>query len=75
VALCAHALHGHAGRWLINEKGAINSAGRLHDAPHDFAARARGLLGRVGTSPTELSAALDAAASLVEETRDACRSA
>jgi hypothetical protein len=72
VGLCAHALHGHAGRWLINEKGAIDSAGRLPNAPQDFAVRAHGLLGQLGTSPEELSAALDAASSLVEETRDAC---
>ena len=29
LLLCAHALHGRAGRWLINEKGAITSAARL----------------------------------------------
>lgn len=29
IEVCAHALHGHAGHWLINEKGAVASAGRL----------------------------------------------
>jgi hypothetical protein len=33
VEICAHALHGHAGRWLISEKGAIDSAGQLAEAP------------------------------------------
>ncbi|MHB1475698.1 MAG: nucleotidyltransferase family protein, partial [Dermatophilaceae bacterium] len=33
VEVCAHALHGHAGHWLINEKGAVASAGRLPEAP------------------------------------------
>jgi hypothetical protein len=33
VELCAHALHGSARRWLINEKGAVAAAGRLTNAP------------------------------------------
>ncbi len=36
VGLCAHALHGRAGRWLINEKGAVAAAGAARR-------RARGL--------------------------------
>ncbi len=40
VGVLAHALHGAARRWLINEKGAVASAGRLACAPPDFAARA-----------------------------------
>ena len=30
MLLCAHALHAHDRRWLVNEKGAIASAGRYH---------------------------------------------
>src|ERR687885_1153891 len=53
VGLCAHALHGRAGRWLINEKGAVAGAGRLHVAPAGFADHAQGVLARLGTSPEE----------------------
>jgi|SRR5450759_360460 predicted nucleotidyltransferase len=73
VGLCAHALHGYAGRWLINEKGAVASAGRVDVAPADFAARAHGVLAHVGSSPAELAAALEAAAELVRETAAACQ--
>jgi hypothetical protein len=73
VVLCAHALHGHAGQWLINEKGAVDGAGRLLNAPRDFAVRARRLLGRRGTSANKLRAALDASSVLVDETIAACK--
>src|SRR6476620_880324 len=33
LLLCAHALHGRAGQWLINEKGAVAATGRLGVAP------------------------------------------
>ena len=72
VGLCAHALHGRAGRWLINEKGAIAAAGRLEIAPEGFTAQAHAVLATLGTSPEELTAALDAAATLLAETRAAC---
>lgn len=39
VLLCAHALHGQAGGWLVNEKGAAASAGRLDEAPDRFTER------------------------------------
>lgn len=73
IGLCAHALHGHAGRWLINEKGAVASAARLPERPAEFGERAHSVLGRLGTGPTQLHAALDAAADLVQETANACR--
>jgi hypothetical protein len=73
ICLCAHALHGHAGRWLINEKGAVASAARLPDGPADFGERAHGVLGRLGTSPAQLHTALDAVADLVQDTANACR--
>jgi predicted nucleotidyltransferase len=72
VGVCAHALHAHAGRWLINEKGAVTAAGALPGAPARFAVRAHGLLGAIGNAPAELEATLDAAAGLVEEVRAAC---
>jgi hypothetical protein len=73
VGLCVHALHGRAGRWLVNEKGSVASAGRLAVAPERFAQRAAALLGRLGTSPAELAAAVDGAGALVDATTTACR--
>lgn len=65
VELCAHALHGRAGRWLVNEKGAVASAGRLPGAPADFATRAHGILAQLGCEPDQLTSAVDAAAALL----------
>lgn len=73
VLLCVHALHGRSGRWLINEKGAVAAAGRLTISPPGFADRARAVLGRLGTTPAELAATIDAAADLVRDTRTAVR--
>ncbi len=72
VGLCAHALHGRAGRWLVNEKGAVEAAGRLEVAPAGFTRQAHGLLAAPGTSPAALAGVLDAAADLVTRTRAAC---
>ena len=57
LLLCAHALHGRAGRWLINEKGAVTGAGRLPNSPTGFAERAHGILGALGTDAGRLAAA------------------
>jgi hypothetical protein len=72
LLLCAHALHGRAGHWLISEKGAIAGAGRLTVAPPDFAARCHAVLGALGSRPQELTAAIDAAELIVEDVRVAC---
>lgn len=72
VELCAHALDGHVGRWLINEKGAIASAGELPNAPPGFAARAHDVVAHLGDEPDSLEAALAAAADLVRATAAAC---
>ncbi|GGQ40922.1 DNA polymerase subunit beta [Couchioplanes azureus] len=72
VGVCAHALHGAAGRWLINEKGAVAAAAALPGAPERFAGRVDELFAGVDGDPVHLSAALDAAADLVLETADAC---
>jgi hypothetical protein len=63
AGVCAHALHGAAGRWLINEKGAVASAAALPGAPERFRERVDGIF-------RELS--IDAAADLVLDTADAC---
>ena len=73
VEVCALALNGHAGHWLINEKGAVASAGRLPEAPASFAGRAHNVLAHLGTTPGELSSAIASAADLVADTNNACK--
>ena len=72
VGVCAHALHGAAGRWLINEKGAVAAAAALPGAPADFADRAARAFAAVDGDPLRLLAAVDIAADLVLDTTDAC---
>jgi hypothetical protein len=72
IELCAYALHGRAGRWLINDKGAVASAGRLPQAPADFVDRANDVLAPLGTKSEELAAAITRAARLFADVRDAC---
>lgn len=77
VALClarafgvlAQCIHAHARTWCLNEKGAVAAAASLPAAPAAFADRVAAILGRLGSTPAELTAALDAAAVLVAETR------
>ena len=67
VSLCAHAVHARAGRWVINEKGLVDAAGQLPESPPDFASRAHTILGRLGTHPTSLEAAIRATRTLVSD--------
>lgn len=71
IMLCAHALHGRAGGWLINEKGAVSSTGQLTLSPPDFAGSARTIMSRVGTTRLELVNTIDVATTLVAATRAA----
>lgn len=71
VGVACQALHGHAGQWLINEKGMVASAGRLPLAPQDFAARAQRLLGHVGESMQQIEQTVADAATLVRQVRTA----
>ncbi|HEU4426291.1 MAG TPA: nucleotidyltransferase domain-containing protein [Pilimelia sp.] len=71
VGVLAHALHGHARRWLVGEKGMLAASSALANAPAQFATRAGALLGAAGLGPAELEATLAAAADLVAETREA----
>jgi len=73
AGLCAHALHAHAGAWLINEKGAVDAAAALSGAPSDFAEAAHGVLASLGRSEIDLRAALHNAGRLVEATAATCR--
>ncbi|MDF2711060.1 MAG: hypothetical protein K0R62_6712 [Nonomuraea muscovyensis] len=67
VGVACQALHGHAGRWLINEKGMVASAGRLPGAPEGFAARAQVVLGGIGASEREIGEVAGQAATLMRE--------
>jgi predicted nucleotidyltransferase len=71
VMITAHALHGDAGSWVVNEKGLIASAGRLPRAPERFAARAHGALGRLGVTQQSLAASVAEARALVDDIRAA----
>ncbi|NDZ83007.1 DUF4037 domain-containing protein [Streptomyces sp. SID10853] len=70
VGLLVHAVHAQAGRWIVNEKGAVEAAGWLPTAPADFSARAHALFGTVGATPGELTAAIDAADRLAADVLD-----
>ncbi|GIM95740.1 nucleotidyltransferase domain-containing protein [Paractinoplanes toevensis] len=72
VGVCAHALHGAAGRWLINEKGAVAAAAALPGAPERFRQRVDAAFAGIDGDPLRLSEAIDVAADLVLETADAC---
>ncbi|MFI8165829.1 nucleotidyltransferase domain-containing protein [Streptomyces sp. NPDC085931] len=67
VGLLVHALHAHAGRWVLNEKGAVGAAGELAATPAGFAPRAHALFASPGTTPDTLAALLDDADALVAE--------
>lgn len=69
VLLCVHALHGHAGRWLINEKGALDSTERLSATPPGFVDRASDICGSTGSTPSDLARTLESAAELINTTR------
>ncbi|MGH3488682.1 MAG: nucleotidyltransferase family protein [Actinopolymorphaceae bacterium] len=68
VGIMAHAVHAHAGQWVVNEKGVVDSAGRLAPSPDDFSSRAHGLCAG-GTDPADLLARLDSAAELLDDVR------
>ncbi|MFF5079806.1 nucleotidyltransferase domain-containing protein [Actinoplanes sp. NPDC000266] len=72
AGVCAHALHGGAGQWLINEKGAVAAAGALPGAPEHFAERVDKAFAAVDGDPLRLRLAIDIAADLVLDTADAC---
>jgi predicted nucleotidyltransferase len=72
VGVCTHALHGAAGRWLVNEKGAVAAAAALPGAPERFKERVDLAFAQVDGDPLHPTAAIDTAADLVLETADAC---
>lgn len=71
VGVACHALHGRAGRWLINEKGMVASAAQLAIAPTDFAEHAHVLLGDVGRSTPQIAQTISRAEALIDAVRTA----
>ncbi|MFF5293922.1 nucleotidyltransferase domain-containing protein [Paractinoplanes globisporus] len=72
VGVCAHALHGAARKWLINEKGAVAATAALPGAPERFRERVDQAFAGLDGDPLHLTAAIDTAADLVLDTADAC---
>ncbi|GAB2609218.1 hypothetical protein Aab01nite_23010 [Paractinoplanes abujensis] len=72
VGVCTHALHGAAGRWLINEKGAVAATAQLPGAPERFAERVDQAFAALEGDPLKVRLAVDIAADLVLDTADAC---
>lgn len=68
LLLCAHAAHAHAGRWLLNEKGAVPAAAALPGAPEGCGRWAATVLGGLGDDEDRLHAAVAAAHACVRET-------
>lgn len=64
LLLCAHALHADAGRFVLNEKGAIAATGRLPGAPEGFAERARSVF----AGPGDLGTRFEVARELLADT-------
>ncbi|MFD0573786.1 nucleotidyltransferase domain-containing protein [Kitasatospora gansuensis] len=71
VGVLVQAMHAHARRWCLNEKGALPVAETLPSAPPDFGPRVHRLLGAPGTTAESLTATVAEAGALVAETRAA----
>jgi predicted nucleotidyltransferase len=71
VGVLTQSLFAHGRRWYLNEKGALEVAGRLPAAPPGFTTRARALLSGPGATAQALTATVADAADLVAQTRAA----
>ena len=67
VTLCAHAIHARARRWVVSEKGIVDSAARFDVAPVAFGERAHGILANLGTRDQGLLLAIHGAEQLVDD--------
>lgn len=67
AGVTAHALHGHGHQWLLNEKGAIKSAGRMPAAPDDFELRVAAAFGALVPDGRSLDNACRIMDDLVDE--------
>lgn len=71
VGVACHALHGHARRWLINEKGMVAATDRLPNAPAGFAEQAHAIFAAIGAASPQIAGAVSRAAALIAQVRAA----
>ena len=69
IGVLTQAIHAAAGRWSINEKGAVAASALLPSAPPDSVQRFGELMGRVGDDPASLGRSLEQARVLVRDVR------
>jgi len=69
VGVACQAMHGHARRWLVNEKGMVASAAQLPGAPEGFAERAHRLFGVLGKEGAEVARTVRDATDLIDDVR------
>jgi hypothetical protein len=60
-------LHGHARRWLVNEKGAIASTAALTSAPAQFEQRVTSAFAHLSHGPDSLTQACDRLQAVVDD--------
>ena len=65
IGVVCHALHGHARRWLIHDKGMVAATGRLPGVLPGFAEAAHAVLAAIGTSPPQIAEAVARAEALI----------
>lgn len=71
VGVACHALHGHARRWLINEKGMVAATERLPNAPAGFAEKAHASFAALGASSPQIAEAVSRTGALIAQVRAA----
>jgi hypothetical protein len=67
AGVMAQALHGHARRWLVNEKGAIASTAALTSAPAQFEQRVTSAFAHLSHGPDSLTQACDRLQAVVDD--------
>jgi hypothetical protein len=71
IGVACQALHGHARRWLINEKGMVAATARLPHGLPDFAETAHAVFAQIGTSGPQIAQAAARAEALIAQVRAA----
>lgn len=69
VAGLVQVIYAVNGRYFLNEKGSVAAASGMKLAPKRFEERVAALLGKPGTTATQLAKSVDEAKELVDETR------
>jgi hypothetical protein len=71
IGVTCHALHGHARRWLLNEKAMVAATSRLPAAPTGFADEVCAIVGAIGASSIHIAQTVARAAALIAQVRAA----